>query len=141
MDPKQAKRLGAILRGRRAELGWSSRRLANEAGVPDSTIIRLEQGAFLSPRPEKLAAIAQALGLSTRRIMEMASYPTLTELPRPSVYLRTKYRDLPTDALDELTKSVERLLKRHGLDPSVGPRDGEDEEPENPRKTTKKGGR
>lgn len=141
MEPKQAKRLGAILRGRRSELGLSSREVARRVGVPDSTLVRLEQGVFLSPRPEKLATIAQVLGLSTTSILELAGYPSLTELPGPSVYLRSKYRDLPTPALDDLTRSVERLLKRHGVDPGDGPINGEDEEPDVPGQTTKKGGR
>lgn len=141
MEPKQAKRLGAILRGRRSELALSSREVARRAGVPDSTLVRLEQGIFLSPRPEKLATIAQVLGLSTTSILDLAGYPSLTELPRPSVYLRSKYPGLATPALDELTRSVERLLKRHGIDPGDGPINAEDEEPEAPDQRTKKGGK
>ena len=44
MDEEQAKRLGAFLRARREELGWSSRRLAAECEMNDATIVRIENG-------------------------------------------------------------------------------------------------
>ena len=51
MNPKQAKELGRQLRARREDLGLSLRDLAEQAGTTDTTIIRIEQGAFAAPAP------------------------------------------------------------------------------------------
>ena len=63
MNPKQAKELGKRLRARREELELSLRDLERLSGVDNGTLTRIEQGAFAAPRPDKLARIAEALGL------------------------------------------------------------------------------
>jgi transcriptional regulator with XRE-family HTH domain len=93
-----------------------------------ATIVRLEQGAFSEPRPEKLRGVAEALGVSVADVLAMAGYTFPTELPAFQPYLRSKYRDLPPSALQELERSFVRIIKEHGHDPA-GPRDGEDEAP------------
>ena len=127
MDPKQAKRLGERLRKQRDALELSTHQLAERAGVPQSTIVRLEQGLFLSPRAEKLAAIAETLGLDPTEILKLAKYPSLITLPAPQTYLRAKYPHLGTDQLKALREDVERVLRRHGIKSEGGPRPGEDE--------------
>jgi transcriptional regulator with XRE-family HTH domain len=141
MEPDQAKRLGNRLQKQRDALELSTRELAKRAGVPQSTVVRLEQGLFLSPRAEKLAAIADALGLDPTAILKLAKYPSLTAMPAPRTYLRAKYRDLNSDQIEALHRDVQRVLEKHGINPS-GPEPGEDEEPE-PRTSTKpkKGGK
>jgi transcriptional regulator with XRE-family HTH domain len=143
MDEQQAQKLGEVLLDRRQALGLSMQNVADGAGVKKSTIMRLEQGVFPSPRPETLAAVADVLGLNLADVYTMAGYPIPGELPSPVPYLRTKYRDLSEAELRRLTQDVTQVLKRHGIDPSDGPLPGEDEQPEqreakNPR--TKKGG-
>ena len=118
MDPDQAKALGQYLRSRREALKLSTRGLAALAGVPDSTIVRFEQGAYAAPSPDKLARLAEALGLNLADVYALANYAAPADLPSVGPYLRTKYRDLPPEALDALSRDVSRVLARHGIDPT-----------------------
>src|SRR3954470_6367409 len=116
MTPEQAKKLGDLLRARRQELGLSGRDLATLAGIDNGTIVRIEQGAFTAPRPDKLSRIAEALGLSLADIFALAEYVVPSELPTFAPYLRSKYRDLPPPAIEEIERSFKRIAKRHGYD-------------------------
>ncbi len=140
MNPNQAKRFGTYLRRARIGAGWSQLRLADEVGVPNSTILRLERGDFLAPRPDLLSEIANALGVPMADLYAMAGYAAPNELPNLRPYLRTKFRDLPAAAAADIEAYAERLARRHGMD-LRGPRPGEDEGPdEPPKKPVKKGG-
>lgn len=139
MNPEQAKELGRQLRSRREELELSLRDLERLAGVDNGTIARIEQGAFAAPAPDKLSRIADALGLSLADVFALADYASPNELPSFQPYLRTKYRGLPTEAVEQLERSFQRLVKRHGLD-AAGPAPGEDEQPEEQPTKAKKGG-
>lgn len=126
VEPKQAKELGRRLRARREELGLSTRQLAEQAGMNDATVVRLEQGAFAAPRPDKLSRIAEALGLSLADVFALADYAAPSDLPAFAPYLRTKYRTLPKKAVTELERFFDELAARYGIDPA-GPAPGEDE--------------
>lgn len=139
MNPKQAKELGRQLRARREELGLSLRDLEKLTDVDNGTIVRIEQGAFAAPAPDKLSRIADALKLSLADVFALAEYSTPNALPSFAPYLRTKYRDLPVPAVEELERSFKRIAKRHGYDPA-GPAPGEDEQPEPKPTKPKKGG-
>jgi len=128
MDQEQAKELGQRLRARREELGLSLRQLADQADMNDATIVRIEQGAFAAPAPDKLARIAEALGLSLADVFALAEYAVPDDLPSFQPYLRSKYRDMPREAVDDLNKAFDRIVRKHGYDPA-GPQDGEDEAP------------
>lgn len=139
MNPKQAKELGRRLRARREELDLLLRDLERLSGVDNGTLARIEQGAFAAPRPDKLARIAEGLGLNLADVFALADYSVPSELPSFSPYLRTKYRDLPAPAVEELERSFARIAKRHGFNPA-GPAPGEDEQPETNPTRPKKGG-
>lgn len=126
MDEKQAKALGKMLRDRREELGLSLRQLTKQVNIPDATIVRIEQGAFSAPAPDKLARLADALGLKLADVFALADYTAPTELPTLKPYLRTKYRGLPQDDVDAIEKYAARLAKKHGIH-LTGPAPGQDE--------------
>lgn len=128
VEPEQAKELGQRLRARREELGLSLRQLAERAETTDTTIIRIEQGAYAAPAPDKLSRIAEALGLSLADVFALAEYAVPGDLPSFQPYLRSKYRDLPPEAVDDLNKAFARIVRKHGYDPD-GPQDGDDETP------------
>jgi transcriptional regulator with XRE-family HTH domain len=140
MEQEQAHELGNRLRQRREELGLSTRELAERAGTTHTTVARLEQGAFDAPAPDKLSRIADALGLGLADVYALADYSVPSELPSFRPYLRAKYRNLPTEAVEQLERSFTWLAKRHGFDPA-GPGPGEDEQPEQPSTESTKGGR
>lgn len=132
MDDKQAKRLGAVIKERRHAVGLSLRGLRDVTGIDDGLLSRMESGAILTPAPDKLARIASALDLNLSDLYAMADYAVPGELPSPALYLRTKFRGgLPDRAMRSLTRELDQLLAKHGLDPA-GPAAGEDETPEAP---------
>ena len=128
MEPEQAKRLGQYLREARQAKGFSARQLGDLTGINDATIVRFENGGFAAPAPDKLARICAALDLSLADVFALADYASPTELPSFTPYLRTKYRDLPDDALEQIEKQVVRIAKKHGV-ALEGPAPGEDESP------------
>jgi len=116
VDQNRSVALGALLRQRREDLGYSKTQLARAAGVRDSTVLRFEQGKFAAPRPDKLARFAKLLGLSLADLFAWAGYLVPDELPTFSAYLSTKYPDLSDTAVAELLGHFEELITRHGLE-------------------------
>lgn len=135
MNPTQAKRLGALLRKRREDKGWSTRQLAELSGVQFSSIIRLELGEFVFPAPDKLARLAKALDLELATVLKMADYDELNQPPSLKVYLRTKHR-LSSKQLSAVTRDVEAVLKRHGVEATE-----QSPNPTTKRTNSKKGGK
>lgn len=126
MDDEQAKSLGELLKRKREELGLSTRQLGEIAGLDGVTVLRFEQGAFAAPRPDKLARVAEALGISLADVYALADYAVPDDLPSFRPYLRAKYRGLPADEVDKIEAYAARLAKRHGVD-LTGPAPGQDE--------------
>lgn len=142
MNPRQAKKLGAFIRSAREARSLSQNRLGEAVGVPNSTIMRLERGENLNPRADLLAGIADELAINLADVYGLAGYDAPNALPSLRPYLRSKYRQLPAEAADELERYAERLAKRHGVN-LAGPAPGEDEGPDDQtakRSAVKKGG-
>jgi transcriptional regulator with XRE-family HTH domain len=104
VNESQAQALGAMLRARRKELGYSTYQLADAAGVRNSTVVRIELGRFAAPSPEKLARFAEELEMSLGEVYAKAGYIVPDDLPDFDTYLSKKY--------PELTKSQRRTLDR-----------------------------
>lgn len=115
MDPKQAARLGTLLRTRRTELGLSTRELAGRCRPPMdmATVVRVERGQFAAPRPDTLRALAEALALPLADLFTLADYVVPGELPTPKPYLRAKYPQLPEEALARAEAYLQRAIARH----------------------------
>ena len=126
LDRDHARRLGALIRDFREAQGLSLRDLEDQTGIDDGLLTRMEGGAILTPAPDKLGRIAEALDIPLADLYALAAYAVPNQLPTLKPYLRTKYRRLPTAAADQLEAYAERLAKRHGVDLS-GPAPGEDE--------------
>jgi transcriptional regulator with XRE-family HTH domain len=129
MEEKNRIRLGKLLRARREALGLSTRKLEELSGVTGATIVRIEQGEFAAPAPDKLARIADVLGIPLADVYAVAEYAAPQQLPNLSPYLRTKYRDLPDEAAAQIEAYAQRLATKHGVD-LRGPAPGEDEDEE-----------
>jgi hypothetical protein len=54
--------IGAMVRRRRIRLGWSQRDLWRAAGVPQSTVSRLENGKLSGIRFKRFALVVGAMG-------------------------------------------------------------------------------
>lgn len=126
MNDDQAKALGHLLKQKREALGLSTRQLGDIAGLDGTTVLRFEEGAFAAPRPDKLARVAEALGLSLADVYAHAGYAVPGDLPTFRPYLRTKYRGLPEDDMAKIEAYAARLARKHGI-ALDGPAPGEDE--------------
>jgi transcriptional regulator with XRE-family HTH domain len=111
MRPHQARALGDYIKDRRSALRLSTRALAARSNVNMATIVRLEQGAFVDPRPETLRSIADGLGVSVSELLLLAGYLLPEDLPDFDTFLRVKYPQLS----DEAIAALETLAQRHGL--------------------------
>jgi len=55
--------VGQVIRRRRGELDWSQEKLAREAGLAPTSVVRLENGEIERPRSSTLIKLAGALGI------------------------------------------------------------------------------
>lgn len=104
MDMKK-KSLGEYIKKWRKELKLSQLQLAKNAGLARSYLSRLEDNQFESPSAMMLIKLAHALKISHETLFQVAGYvPHIqkTELPSFDVYMRTKYPDLPVEAIKEI---------------------------------------
>ncbi|HZQ64969.1 MAG TPA: helix-turn-helix transcriptional regulator [Gaiellaceae bacterium] len=129
MDQVSARRFGQWLHRRRKAAGLGTTELAKRTGITDGTITRLEQGYIARPDPNKLSRIAEVLDIPLADIYAMAGYDAPEELPTFRPYLRSKYRDLPVEAVQDLDEAFVRIIRKHGYD-AEGPEPGEDEQPD-----------
>ena len=117
MNHVQARGLGDLVRGKRRELGLSTHQLGAKVGVRQSTIVRIEQGHFASPRPAKLSGIATALGISLADVYAKTGYLVPDELPSFEPYLSAKYPNMPSDDVAQLTRLFHELAAQHDVQP------------------------
>jgi len=108
VSPKDTSKLGATIRRHREKAGLSQLALAKQIGVPASTIFRLEKGEFGRPDPEKLARLAEVLGIEAEELYALAPYP---ELPEMAPYLRAKY-GMSAEAIAEAEEFFAELEQR-----------------------------
>lgn len=122
MGSENAKQLGDFVRRQRHAKGVSLEGLAEQTGIPHSTISRIETGKFDAPRPDKLGRLAAALDVRYEELFALAGYATPAGLPEPAPYLRAKYRHLPDEALAEAERFFAELEARYEEKPKGGQR-------------------
>ena len=126
MTQPHSSQLAQLLATARQESGLSVRDLAERAGLPKSTLQRMELGEVANPKPGSLELLAKALNLNASDLYTAAGYTKPDVLPSFTPYLRRKYGDLPEEAKQELETSFARIAKKYGYDGN-GPQPGEDE--------------
>ncbi len=122
----QSQKLAQLLRTTREQRQLSVRGLAQRAGVDAATVLRLEQGLIATPKADKLRAIGHVLGIAEADLYAAAGWLAPAELPTFRPYLRSKYRELPEEAVAEIEAVFDRLARDYKLE---GPIDREDERP------------
>ena len=127
MTPEQVQAIGKVLREHREAQGLSLRELEARSGVGNSVIARFEAGAFARLDPDKLARLTRALGISLNEVLDAGKVTSGVDLPTLPVYLRSRYEGLPDEAVEQVNRYLERVVKQHGIDPETGPAPGEDE--------------
>ena len=126
MTPSQCDELAELLTSRRKAQGLSIRGVASAAGVDAATVLSLEQGRIEQPKAAKLRAIGGALGIPAAELYAVVGWLPGAELPAFRPYLRSKYQELPEEAVTEIEAVFDRLARDYGVH---GPQDGEDERP------------
>lgn len=122
MNSLNTRRIANLLRAEREKRGLTVRDVARRSGVSAATLSRLERAQLAKPDSDKLRAVARVLGVSESDLFGIPE----TELPTFRPYLRSKYRDLPAEAVDEIEAVFARVARDYGV---RGPQDGEDERP------------
>jgi transcriptional regulator with XRE-family HTH domain len=90
----------------RAKKGWSQSKLAEEAGITQSTLSRIENGTQ-EPRAQTLVKIADALGVEYRALLESGEGPPgkqsgLTKLVVQVAEIDSALEDLPVEKKAEI---------------------------------------
>ena len=116
MKPERSRQLGLLVKERREECGLSTHRLAQATEMDQATVVRIEAGSILAPRPDKLSRIAQVLGISGADIFALAGYTVPADLPSLRPYLQAKYHGLLDEDLDKIETFVGRLAKKRGVE-------------------------
>jgi len=84
--------------------------------MDQATVVRLEAGSIVAPRPDKLSRIAQVLGLSGADVFALAGYTVPGDLPTLRPYLQAKYGGLLKEDLDRIEAYVGRIARKRGFD-------------------------
>jgi transcriptional regulator with XRE-family HTH domain len=121
--------LGEVLRARRKSFGISQGEVSRRAAIGYDVVSRIESGFIRQPDPRKLARLADVLDFPLSTLYNLAGYPTGRDLPSFQPYLRSRYGQLPAEAVDKLAEYFEEVRSEYGLPPD-GPSPGEDETPE-----------
>ena len=79
MDAR-ARAISEVIRFYRAERDWTQQRLAEEAGIAATSVVRLEKGEIARPRVSTLKKLADALGIDARELTNFVANPSI-ELP------------------------------------------------------------
>lgn len=123
---QEANNLGERIERARDAHQWSMGELARRSNIDRTTISRIESGDS-TPTTETLTALATALRVSPNDLLGMSSRKSLiAPLPSFSPYMRSKYSELPPEAVDDLERHFQLLAEKHGVT-GFGPQPGEDE--------------
>lgn len=93
----RARAISEVIRFYRAERDWTQERLAEEAGIAATSVVRLENAEISRPRVSTLKKLANALGIDAHELTSLAAHPSVglpneapveTSVPFTAVYER-----------------------------------------------------
>jgi transcriptional regulator with XRE-family HTH domain len=112
MKEVQAQRLGQLILRARARRGWSLETLHEHTGIPSVWLNRVERGVYLQPAPERLAKLAEALGIDPIAIDRASQNHLAQSLPSVRTYFRSSAKATP-EQLDEIEAAVADIQAKH----------------------------
>lgn len=120
-------KLGKAVAKYRMKLGISASELGRRTGLNTATITRTELGEIASAKVETVQVIAKALNVPMTQLLAESQIIGDADLPAITPYLRTKYKDLPPAAIQEIEAHFETIAAKHGITNFDGPAPGDDE--------------
>jgi transcriptional regulator with XRE-family HTH domain len=107
--------VGSIIRNICDEKGWSLRELARRAELPAATVHKIVTAEGMQSRPETLEALANALGIGTRVLLEASAQDagymtTVKDTDSGLRLLIAGIKELPEDKQREISALVEAML-------------------------------
>ena len=119
--------LAELAKSHREQQALSFGELSAASGLPKSVLFAIEAGNVAHPAPITLQKLARGLQAPVADFYAAAGYEA-PDLPTITPYLRSRYKDLPPAAQDEIASAFERISKKYGIDPArSGPDPGQDE--------------
>jgi len=112
MTEAQALRLGQLILRARTRLGWSLVTLHEHTGIPDVWLNRVERGLYLQPAPDRLAKVAEVLGIDPVAIDRASKNHLAQSLPSVRTYFRSKNM-LSAEALDEVEAALAGIRAKY----------------------------
>lgn len=101
---------------RREAIGLSVRTAAEHAGIDPTYWWKLEAGRYERPDPRYLKAIAGALDVPLRELYAIVGYDLHSaDLPSLTPYLRSRYPELPPEAVADLEKLFAMLRSYYDI--------------------------
>lgn len=108
--------LGRYVKRRRLSRRIDVRTAAEQAGIDNTYWWKLEAGQYQSPSPKYLHRIAEVLDVPLNDLYALAGYEIPDgKLPSFTPYLRSKYKDLPPEAVADLERYFEMLRNYYGI--------------------------
>lgn len=120
-------KLGKAVTKYRQRLGISASELARRTGLNTATITRTELGEITQAKIETVHVLAQSLGIPLTELLTESKIIDGQDFPAMTPYLRTKYKDLPPEAIREIEAHFETIATKHGITGFDGPAPGDDE--------------
>lgn len=99
--------MGAKIKFHREQLGMTLEELGNRVGVGKSTVRKWEVGMIANMRRDKIAKVADALGISPDYLMGWDEEPQKTEEPSE---IMQKISQLTPENLENVEKYIDFLL-------------------------------
>jgi len=110
MKQLDAHRLGRMLKQARERMGLSLRAVEQRTRIPFAWVARTEHGHYSRPAPERLATLAELLGIDARAMDGVTSGEMSEQLPKARTYFRAKYH-LNPDEIAQLETLMDELLR------------------------------
>lgn len=118
MTEAQALRLGQLVLRARTRRGWSLATLQEQTGIDMSWLNRVERGLYLQPAPERLAKLAEVLGIDPVAIDRASENHLSQSLPSVRTYFRSTAHATP-EQLDEIEAAVAEIQAKHTGSPDT----------------------